>query len=45
MANLHFYGLEYGEGEKRAFYGSRFFREKDGAIPQSIGCNREICAQ
>jgi hypothetical protein len=23
MANLHFYGLEYGEGGKRAVYGSR----------------------
>jgi len=41
MANLHFYGLEYGEGEKRAVYGSRFFRGKDGAVLQSIGCNRE----
>ena len=41
MANLHFYLLEYGEGEKRAVYGSRFFRGKAGAAPQSIGCNRE----
>ena len=41
LANLHFYGLEYGEGGKRAVYGSRFFRGKAGAAPQSIGYNRE----
>ncbi len=41
MANLPFYGLEYGEGEKWAVYTSQFFRGKDGAAPQSIGCNRE----
>ena len=41
MANLHFYGLEYGEGEKRAVYGSGSFQGKAGAAPQSISCNRE----
>jgi hypothetical protein len=44
MANLHFYGLEYGEGKKRAIYGSRVFSGKAGAAPQSIGCNREPAA-
>jgi hypothetical protein len=45
MANLHFFGLEYGEGEKRAFYGPRFFRKKDGAAPQSTGCHRGTCGR
>ena len=26
MANLHFYGLEYGEGKKEMFMGPGFFR-------------------
>ena len=40
MANLHFYGLEYGEGKKGMFMGPGL-RGKAGAAPQSISCNRE----
>jgi hypothetical protein len=28
MANLHFYGLEYGEGKKGRFMGPGFFRRR-----------------
>jgi hypothetical protein len=28
MADLHFYGLEYGEGKKGCFWGPGFFGER-----------------
>jgi len=36
MANLHFYGLEYGKGKKGLFMGPGFFRGKAGAAPKVL---------
>jgi hypothetical protein len=40
-----FMALSMEKGKKGLFMGPGFFGGKAGAIPQSIGCNLEICAQ